>query len=437
MLTTTTLLPLGLYAAGTYNLGPATLPLGVSAITLRIDRTTWNNPAFKITASLEFSPDGGVTWFPWGSFGATGEALIRGGLPVTESNQTVSFIHRVAGDGFGLMNPFTSKVPYIQTPGTIEPGWEPTNPNRMVRGTVVTTAAITTAVLMTLDDAAVPLTLPAIQPHQSVSTADITVGQAQASAAVTITTPSFTVTSNANRGGLLGLSLSSNGVTAITGSIGGVSGSAISGTDSGSTVTVRSLQFQVIAPPAGAQTGTVSWTTSADVILGALTTSGVDQTTPCNNGTFATGAASPSSVAITSTNGDLTIDTEVDDGGFFPASPTQTNQWSRRISSIMSGAGSTGPGTGTTTHQWTITPTTAWAVSGSNFVAAIGGGAADPYPDRVLLTQNADTRLRMKSARCKYASKRFTFLSSRTVARVVAHSRHSCPSRASARCGED
>src|SRR5881296_889683 len=105
-LTTTTLLPLGLYPAGTYNLGPAPLPVGVSAVTLALDRSTWNNPSFSVIALLEFSPNGGVTWFPWGSFGATGEALTnpRTGLPVTVSSQASSFISRIGSDGYGLMN---------------------------------------------------------------------------------------------------------------------------------------------------------------------------------------------------------------------------------------------------------------------------------------------------------------------------------------------
>src|SRR6266850_1544343 len=172
--TTTTLLPPGLYPAGTYNLGPASLPVGVSAVTVALDRSTWNNPDFRATASLEFSVDGGVTWLPWGSFGASGEVFIRPqtGLPALVSSiGPTTFVNYIGGDGYGLMNPSTNGTPYAQAPGTIEPGFEPSNPNRMVRGTVVTNAAITTAVLMTLDDAVVPLTLPAAAPHSSVSTA--------------------------------------------------------------------------------------------------------------------------------------------------------------------------------------------------------------------------------------------------------------------------
>jgi hypothetical protein len=151
-----------------------------------------------------------------------------------------------------------------------------------------------------------------------------------------------------------------------------VTGSLIAGTDSTTARTPRSQQFQVTAPPSGSQTGTMSWTGATDCVLGATTTSGVDQTTPFNNGTFASGTATPSSVAITSTNGDLTHDTMSDDSGSAPTSPTQTSLWARGVVGGVSGAGSRGPGTGTTTHQWTMSGQTAWTASGANWNQAAG-----------------------------------------------------------------
>jgi len=204
----------------------------------------------------------------------------------------------------------------------------------------------------------------------AVSTADITSASTSGSAVTMLTTPAFTITSNTNRAGFIGLSFNNNAISALTGSIGGTAGSAISGTDSGTTAVPRSVMFGVTAPPSGSQTATASWTGSSNAIIGATTTSGVDQTTSFNNGTFATGTATPSSVAITSTSGDLTVDTEADASGTLPSSPTQTSLWVT-FTGAMDGAASRGPGTGTTTHQWTVGGT--WASSGANFSQAAGG----------------------------------------------------------------
>lgn len=202
----------------------------------------------------------------------------------------------------------------------------------------------------------------------AVSIADLAFNSTTGLAVITLTTPAFTITSNANRAGLLGLSVNPNTPTSITGSMGGVSGTLITGTDTGSAITnLRSMQFQVIAPPSGSQTATMSWTTAVSAVLGAVATSGVDQTTPFNNGTFSTASTTgPSSVTITSTNGDLTCDTSGDDGASVPSSPSQTQLW---VSGTNNNAmGSRGPGTGTSTHSWTLSVDTAgWTASGSNF----------------------------------------------------------------------
>jgi hypothetical protein len=119
----------------------------------------------------------------------------------------------------------------------------------------------------------------------------------------------------------------------------------------------------------------MSWTTSSfAVVLGVMTATGVDQATPVNNGTFASGSSTTASVAITSTNGDLTLDTVA---AFYPLSaPTQTSRWNDNSGSNMTGAGSTGPGTGTATHTWTLSSSFDWASSGANFKAdRIPGGA--------------------------------------------------------------
>jgi hypothetical protein len=221
----------------------------------------------------------------------------------------------------------------------------------------------------------------------AVSIADITSASISGSIVTTLTTPAFTVTANANRAGLLGLGQDTNTATGFTGSIGGVAGAAIALADSTTlAIASRTLMFGVTAPPSGSQTGTMSWVTASDAILGAMTTSGVDQTTPFNNGISATAVPGPTTITITSTNGDLTTDAVGADGAAFSA-PTQTSVWANTTAAPLAGAGSRGPGTGTTTHQWTVgTGASAWVAVGVNWRQFVGGApAVKPKPPRVLL----------------------------------------------------
>jgi hypothetical protein len=189
--------------------------------------------------------------------------------------------------------------------------------------------------------------------------------------ATTVTTPSFVVGSGPNRAAMIMVTMNQNVATGITASLGGVSGTLVPGTDSGTTATVRTLIFQVINPPSGAQTATVSWTnsiTAADV--GVITVSGADQVTPCTNGTFLAGNSRPvtTSVTITSTAGDLTASVAYTNDAWVAPYTNQTLKWG--IDSSQAG-GDIGPGTGTTTHAWTDKwPLNAHAVSGANFKAA-------------------------------------------------------------------
>ena len=110
----------------------------------------------------------------------------------------------------------------------------------------------------------------------------------------TVTTPAFIVGSGANRAAMIMVAMSANGATDITASLGGVSGTVVPGTDSGTAATIRTLIFQVINPPSGAQTATVSWASgSLNVDVGVITVSGADQTTPGTNGTFAASDSTP------------------------------------------------------------------------------------------------------------------------------------------------
>jgi hypothetical protein len=169
----------------------------------------------------------------------------------------------------------------------------------------------------------------------------------------TVTTPAFIIGSRTNRAAMIMVTMSANNATGITASLGGVSGTLIPGTDTGTTATFRSLIFQVINPPSGSQTATVSWTGSMNADVGVITVSGANQTTPCTNGTFAAFNSSRSvstSVTVTSNPGDLTASIGTTASQWISPFTNQTLNWGLDSNSV---GGDIGPGTGTTTHTWT------------------------------------------------------------------------------------
>jgi hypothetical protein len=184
-------------------------------------------------------------------------------------------------------------------------------------------------------------------------------------------TPAFTIGANANRAAMIQVAMSANNATGITASLGGVAGTLVPGTDSGTTASIRTMIFQVINPPSGSQTATVSWTTAMHAVVSVMTVSSANQTTPVNNGTFAAFDSSPAastSVTITSNAGDLTASIGFTLNGWVSPFTNQTLTWGPDSSAA---AGDRGAGTGTTTHTWADQ----WAsqthsVSGANFAAA-------------------------------------------------------------------
>src|SRR5205085_10664288 len=141
--------------------------------------------------------------------------------------------------------------------------------------------------------------------------------------------------------------------TNVTATLGGVTGTLVPGTDSGTTDTARTMIFRVINPPSGAQTATVSWTTSMTADIGVITVSGADQTTPATNGTFYAATSAPSasaSVIITSNPGDLTASIGYTHDSWATPFTNQTLKFGVDSAAV---GGDIGPGTGTTTHTWT------------------------------------------------------------------------------------
>jgi len=94
------------YQPGTYNIPSTAIPVGVTKVTMTLNRTNWTNPASKVAFFFERSPDGGATWLFEGAFTAEGGAVTGpDGTVATQTSATFSFP-------------------------------DPTNANRKVRGTL-------------------------------------------------------------------------------------------------------------------------------------------------------------------------------------------------------------------------------------------------------------------------------------------------------------
>lgn len=171
------------------------------------------------------------------------------------------------------------------------------------------------------------------------------------------------------------------GVTTVSSiTVGGVAATLVAGTSGDSSAADAHGEIWALANPAtGAQTVLVTFSngTSTFVASGAVSVSGADQSTPCNNGTVASGGGGAASLPITSNAGDLTVDSVFcGNGATTISAPTQTQRWLDNATSNHFG-GSTGPGTaGPITHAWTLTGySTHDVITGVNFKQASGASS--------------------------------------------------------------
>jgi hypothetical protein len=149
-------------------------------------------------------------------------------------------------------------------------------------------------------------------------------------------------------------------------SLGGTSGSAIQGADTGTDQAWRIILFGVINPPTGVINATASWTGSAGTaIIGFVAATGVDQTTGFSGGTFTSSASTTSlNLTVLSNNGDLTATV-------CKGSNTNSTNQPQRWAQYTAQKGDTGPGTNTPTHIWTDS-LGLMVIAGANFVSDTG-----------------------------------------------------------------
>lgn len=192
---------------------------------------------------------------------------------------------------------------------------------------------------------------------------------AQCSASVVAATSancSITIGSSSNRAVQVVILTNTTSISAITVTVGGNSLTAVSGSDSSTTYNLRGVTYCATTSLTGAQTVQVDWTTSASVVIGAISASGVDQTTPCTNGTYTGSNVDADGIlglSVTSTSGDLTA-TASQRSGSGTYSTSQNQAWSRGVINV----GGYGAGSGTDTHTYTSSATNInMVITGANF----------------------------------------------------------------------
>lgn len=135
---------------------------------------------------------------------------------------------------------------------------------------------------------------------------------------------------------------------------------------------MRTEQWRLIAPATGANNVVVTMNgTTAEIKSGAVSMTGVHQTTMVGTQATASGSSTTPSVAVTSATDELVMDGI---GADTPVSATvgagQTERW--KIVAGVGGAGSSEAGAASVTMSWTLGVSTAWVIAGVSVKASAG-----------------------------------------------------------------
>lgn len=180
----------------------------------------------------------------------------------------------------------------------------------------------------------------------------------------------LTIAAASNVAATLGLWQSGTSSSAFSSALGGVSGSALSGSDTGTSITGRRTQiFAVTGPATGAQTASASWTTSTDAYLGVAVANGCDPSTPVNGGAHNGGPGSGEDQTVTPATGNASNDIAVGFCGSASTSSAQTALFTK-----ATGAGDDFLGirdVGGSALLWAVGTFSAWVASAANFQSPI------------------------------------------------------------------
>ena len=346
----------GTLPAGTRNFSLLSVPVGMTRLTLALDRTDWTDANVKIALTLELSLDAGVTWQSVG--GLTSE----GGPPPVQ-------------------------LPGRPLPANITSGtWqfpEETNSNRRLRGTLVISGGPlkTTATLIT-DDLG-PIVRPTLgTAPASVSFPTQTVGTSSATSATSLTYAYTSPTGQSDTAIHVGVgNTQTPAPTSVT-----YAGAALTLVVdiTGPTYGANASIWRRVTPATGANNVVVSISQSGDIGSGAHVLAGVDQTTP-ERGTPVTalGDVYPSSGTAT-----VTIGAGVSDAtdmcvacfnaGSALSAPNQTERWVQNINAGSTGgnsAGDTAAGSASAiTFSRTVAAVDVWRACAFSVRAAAAGG---------------------------------------------------------------
>lgn len=134
--------------------------------------------------------------------------------------------------------------------------------------------------------------------------------------------------------------------------------------------------YQLVAPTTGTKTLRASFTGTGDKVVGVMTFTGVDQTTPLGTCAVANGDGGPATVNVTSATGELVFDTIASDENV-TANASQTVRWDV-VGTTTDGGASTKAGASTVTMSWT-TGATGWAI-GAVPIKPVSGPTPTPTP---------------------------------------------------------
>jgi hypothetical protein len=201
--------------------------------------------------------------------------------------------------------------------------------------------------------------------------------------ATTVTTSGYTVSAGSNLA-IFGILTTSQDVSSVTMTWNGVSLTRIG---TGISNNGRVEMFVLVNPATGTQTFTANWTTSSSAVLGLVTFSGVDQTTPYISADTATntGTGATASVSVTSSANGATVAAS----GFnsATASVTATNQttlWTNNATTTPTGA-SYALGGSSNSHTFTVDRSVSWPAMGIH-VNEVGGGGGGSTAHTLTLT---------------------------------------------------
>jgi hypothetical protein len=210
-------------------------------------------------------------------------------------------------------------------------------------------------------------------PSTSIVVEKVTYGQA---GSPSVTFP-FDPGINANRLLVVGVSFAPNDVTTASVAFGGTTLQEVTtadGTVNGNGnppgySACRSRIFYMVNPAAPDNVVvTFAGNQPVYVAAGAIGFSGVDQSTPLQNGTHMTGSSASIALAVTTAPGHMTLANLCADS---PTVTTTSGTQRWLLGNNLDGVGSTLVSNGTTsTHTWTQSDSDAWVVSGVDIVPA-------------------------------------------------------------------